>query len=170
MSRQDEVKAHEERWYRALGEFNVRFEWACRAALFAIESTLPSDNSIRSQYVHVAVLSQLDAGKISKVLRSILETLGRLDEKAKALLTAFDKLVDTRNRITHTPWFIGFAPEEGEPWDPDTVTALKPSRDLKNGPYKVPKLTLAEVIQATQDARTIEDGFTRLSAKRGTSG
>lgn len=148
-------------WYRAIGEFVVLFEQACQNARTFIGADLPG-NSHESEQKKTTVLQNLEAHQLAATLRALLGRTQRYDEPAKALIRDFFSLIERRNFVVHSPWFVGWA-VRGESTDSSSVVAFSPERQAsKPDALDVRKLDFDELEKDIENAKKLKAGLIQL--------
>jgi hypothetical protein len=149
-----------EDWYRSIGEFVVAFEHACGAARTFVLHYLPG-NSGEDQDKKITVLRTLGAKQLADTVRTLLDRTGRYGEEEEAALSNFGALIERRNVVVHSAWFIGWAPE-GESTEASSVTAMGPSRKLNGPAWAVRRLDFEELRADIEKAKKVRTGLMRL--------
>ncbi len=101
--------------YRAIGEFLVKFESVCDAIQRCIMGLL-QQGGLRDQRVSQILLAGMTAEPLRTLYASLVAQTQTLTEDDRIIssnaVSRFQKLIEERNDIVHSTWFIGYGNED----------------------------------------------------------
>lgn len=116
--------------YRAIGRFTVKFEQLVFFMRQGITSFL-SQNGLKNQKLSNIILADQTAYPIKTIFGSMIPEIVNLNEQerriVKAILKQVQDLIDERNNIIHSTWFVGWAHPD------DTDFSNAPGHKLTKG-------------------------------------
>lgn len=118
--------------YAALGRFVVGFELVCRHATTAITIAL-SKAGLHDQHYANILLADLTADPIKKTMIAVaahaIQPVGKDAEILQAIGRQFQRLIEARNQLLHSTWYVGWANDSQSEFDVANAVKLKKSKD-----------------------------------------
>lgn len=116
--------------YRAIGKFAVKFEHLVFSMRLGIGFIL-SKHGLADQQLSNIMLAELTAQPMKNILASMIPQIMELSDTDKHILKSILKrvqfLIDKRNEIIHSTWFVGWARTTDTEFD--TVHGYKLTRE-----------------------------------------
>ena len=116
--------------YREIGRFTVKFEHISFAMQMGIQQILGRSGLANQQLAHI-ILAEQTAYPLKSMLQAMIAETGNLDKTdliiADKIFKQLGVLIEKRNNIIHSTWFVGWASEE------DTNFSEVDSRKLSRG-------------------------------------
>lgn len=98
--------------HASIGKFLVNFELVCFNMRTAIISIL-YDSGLKNQQLANIMLARHTAEPLRSILRSLIGETVQLNENEKEIIknifARIQKLIESRNNIVHSTWFIGWS-------------------------------------------------------------
>ncbi len=158
--------------YRAIGEFTVKFEQIVHAMSLGITMML-SRNGLGNQQLSNIMLAELTAYPTKSIFESMLAEIIKLSNKdrqiVKGILKRVQSLIDTRNDIIHSTWFVGWANPEATSFD--EVSGHKLTRGKHGAGVKGFKYQSSDFDRLSDECELVNELVMRLwgAALHGTS-
>jgi|GEM_PF-1220606 len=128
--------------YRSIGKFSVKFEQIVHSMSVGITMML-SMNGLKNQQLSHIMLAELTAYPTKSIFGSMIAEVGELSDKDKQILNGILKriqtLIDSRNDIVHSTWFVGWASPKKPIFDEVSghkLTRGKSGADVKGFKFK----------------------------------
>lgn len=123
--------------YKAIGKCAVKFEHVCFAMHQAI-TVLLGHHGLQNQRLAQVLLADLTAYPLKSILQAMIAEIASLPPTDKSIcdkiLVRVQKLIERRNDIIHSTWFVGWASSEDT--DFSTVSGHKWSRGKQGADFK----------------------------------
>ncbi|MEH2085711.1 hypothetical protein [Nostoc sp.] len=165
-----EIKTNEQREnetneiYSAIGEFIVEFEHIC----FAIQTSsifILQKLGLKNQDVARLFVNKLTAGQLKDKFKDLVFLSKIFDteelEMIKNILDRFQNLIERRNEIIHSTWFIGYPNSETN--DYTTADNIKLYKEKDGFVAKAFTNKVSDFRKLTQEARTLSPIFSVIS-------
>jgi hypothetical protein len=129
--------------FAALGRFVVGFELVCRHATTVITMALSKAGLRDQQYANI-LLADLTADPIKKTMIAVvahaIQPIGKDAKVLQAIAKQFQQLIEARNELLHSTWYVGWANDSQSEFDVANAVKLKKSKDgvvVKKLDYKI---------------------------------
>lgn len=151
--------------YQAIGEFVVKFGFACDSVQTCIVFIL-NNAGLTDQRISQILLAGLTAEPLRMLFDSLVGQTQMLNDKEREIirnvLNRFQKLIEERNDILHSTWFIGYGNRETT--DFSKAHGMKYHKNSKGAVVKSPRMTAADFSKLSIEAKSLADIFNRLNA------
>lgn len=169
MDEAQRLKKHKEQTddiYRSIGQFCVRFELFIHQVGVGIQMILSQKGGLSNQQLSQIIIAEQTAQPLISILQSMVATVCNLssdEEKiCKALFKRMKILIENRNIIVHSTWFVGWASSEDT--DFSKVSGTKAARTATGIQHKAQKFTAEDFDKLGLECLEMNKLVTRLWA------
>jgi len=151
--------------YASLGKFVVKFEQICYSMRTSIIFIL-DDSGLKNQQLANIMLADHTAEPLRSILRSLIGETVPLNKNEKEIIknifARIKQLIESRNNIAHSAWFIG--------WSNDTMidfseaTGYKLHKDKDGSATKIFKYKKEDFEKLSKEAEILSELVFRLHA------
>lgn len=162
--RQERWKKDTDELYCSIGEFVVKFELVSHQIQIGITSLLGLAG-IRNQKISQLMLAGLTAEPLRSLYESLIaetQTINDIERKMiKDALNRFQTLIQERNDIVHSTWFIGWGNERSINFS--EVSGMKFHKNKSGAAIKSFERKVADFVKLSEEADLLAKIFLRLN-------
>ena len=158
--------------YRSIGKFSVKFEQIVHSMSLGITMMLSMNGLNNQQLAHI-MLAELTAYPTKSIFGAMIAEIRELSDRDRQIVNGILKrvqdLIDRRNDIVHSTWFVGWASPENPVFD--EVSGHKLTRGKSGAGVKGFKFKSKDVDELSDECDLVNELVMRLwgAALRGRS-
>ena len=142
--------------YANIGKSIVEFEHLCRAMQSAITFILQRQG-LQNQHVTNILLAGLTASPLQSLLESLIGELVELNDNEKKIVknifSRIQKIIERRNNIAHSTWFIGYGSRATE--DFSETSGFKLHKNKQGSKSKIFNYKAADFLDFSKEAKKL---------------
>jgi len=165
IDRQEKYDEQTGELYQAIGKCSVKFEHVTLAMQQAIIFLLHK-GGLKNQRLANVLLADLTAYPLKSIFQAMVPESSQLSREEQVIcdkiFTRTQKLIEQRNDIIHSTWFVGWASSSDT--DFSEVTGMKQARGKRGADFKAFKHTAAEFEAFAQECDEVAKLLRGLSA------